>query len=92
MACRVGHGHGEALLAVGDGEGFEIDGDFGARVGLDEGTEGGDVFPAATDTGHAESGGVAEEDFSKGLRDDGPVSGTVDRLRCVLARGATAEV
>lgn len=44
VAGRVGHGDGEALVAVGDGEGFEVDGKFGVGGCLDGGAEGVDVF------------------------------------------------
>ena len=50
------------------------------------------VGVCGADTGHADAGAVAEEDFSKALRHHGAHTAALDGLRGVLSRGTAAEV
>ena len=77
---------------VGDGLGFEVDGDFVLRVGgaaLDEGFYFG---VGEADEDDAVLAGVGEEDVGEGGGDDGAEAVLVDGPGGVLAGGAAAEV
>lgn len=71
MSGGVCEGDGDRQVSGGDGESLEIDGHLEIRIGLARGAELVEVGAASGDAGQAESGRVCEEDFGKGLRDDG---------------------
>ncbi len=83
---------GVEALVVGDGLGFEVDGDLVRRVRGAAGEEGLHVFFAEADEDDAVLAGVGEEDVGEGGGDDGEEAVLVERPGGVLARGAAAEV
>ena len=83
---------GVEAFGVGDGLGFEVDGDLVRGVGGGALDEGFDFGFGEADEDDAVLAGVGEEDVGEGGGDDGAEAVLVDGPGGVLAGGAAAEV